>query len=305
MEESILNQLDGYEDRKKNNVPQDNIPQHSELQNDRSSVKQVADTDVDPYKIQVNLPSDTPIVILFGPASSGKSMALVRLARYLNSRGYSLTPNPSFWANYTDVYAKKCNGFDDFINTSTAVNGNGVTDFMLVDVSNRSGRCICRILDAPGEHFFNQQGFRENGSISYPPYLNKIFSLGNQYRKWVFIAEPGWNPNPQPAIRSAYINAIARLKSNMGSKDRVIVLCSKSDLHSQWIVANKPNIKQFYNMINLQYPGLFNIFVNNNPVSWLFGGKAYEFIPFVAGTFEGLYTPSNDVYPARLWQAIY
>lgn len=46
----------------------------------------------------VNIPPDAPIVILFGPTSCGKSMALKRLTRYLRQSGnyQAIEPERSF-----------------------------------------------------------------------------------------------------------------------------------------------------------------------------------------------------------------
>lgn len=43
----------------------------------------------DPNKIMVTVAdTETPIVVLYGPPSCGKTMTLVRLSRYLRSKGY-------------------------------------------------------------------------------------------------------------------------------------------------------------------------------------------------------------------------
>ncbi len=47
-----------------------------------------------------------PIVIFVGPASSGKSMILVRLAKYLRNQGYTIKTDPTFLN--TDKYHNDC-----------------------------------------------------------------------------------------------------------------------------------------------------------------------------------------------------
>ena len=47
----------------------------------------------DPNSITVTVSDpNTPIVILYGPPSCGKTMTLVRMTRYLQSQGYTVVP---------------------------------------------------------------------------------------------------------------------------------------------------------------------------------------------------------------------
>lgn len=46
--------------------------------------------------IQVTISDPRPIVILFGAKTSGKTMTLVRLTRYLRSQGYRVDPDKTF-----------------------------------------------------------------------------------------------------------------------------------------------------------------------------------------------------------------
>ena len=51
----------------------------------------------------------TPIVMLFGPRSSGKSMTLVRLSRYLHDLGYTIKVDKTFKSDAK--YKEKCEKF--------------------------------------------------------------------------------------------------------------------------------------------------------------------------------------------------
>ena len=47
-----------------------------------------------------------PIIMLFGPPTSGKSMTLVRLARYLRKQGYTVKADPTFKSD--NAYKARC-----------------------------------------------------------------------------------------------------------------------------------------------------------------------------------------------------
>ena len=62
----------------------------------------------DPNSIKVTIADPkTPIVVLYGPPSCGKTMTLVRLTRYLNSKGYSVVPDRIFVHRMT-LTIKRC-----------------------------------------------------------------------------------------------------------------------------------------------------------------------------------------------------
>ena len=67
---------------------------HSPMENTSSSS---SNSSTDPNAITVTIADhDTPIVVLYGPPACGKTMTLVRLARYLKDKGYQVVPDNSF-----------------------------------------------------------------------------------------------------------------------------------------------------------------------------------------------------------------
>ena len=77
----------------------------------------------DPNQIRVTIADGkAPLVILFGPPACGKTMTLVRLARYLNKQGYKISPiktfRPSDDQNYVEIC--KSENFSRIINSPDA-----------------------------------------------------------------------------------------------------------------------------------------------------------------------------------------
>ena len=85
------------------------------------NVRTYSDAEVNnPAVINVTIPDrDTPIVVLFGPPQSGKTMTMIRMAEYLSnaSRGYTVSPVNTFRASYDTNYAKNCKDFNGMINS--------------------------------------------------------------------------------------------------------------------------------------------------------------------------------------------
>ena len=77
---------------------------------DRNEIKGLSKAEYeDPNQIRVTI-ADTkaPIVVLFGPPACGKTMTLVRLARFLNKRGYIISPIRTFRPNDDLNYVELC-----------------------------------------------------------------------------------------------------------------------------------------------------------------------------------------------------
>ena len=60
-----------------------------------------------------------PVVVFVGPPSSGKSMILVRLAKFLRNEGYTIKTDPTFLN--TKKYQEDCQKFNDKLNTNIAL----------------------------------------------------------------------------------------------------------------------------------------------------------------------------------------
>lgn len=244
----------------------------------------------------------SPIIMLFGPRSSGKSMTLVRLARYLRSKGYTIKTDFTFRSD--PDYRKKCDEFEKNLDTRDALPGNAYTDFLLLKVS-KQGRTICQFLEAPGEHYFDPEKI---GAENFPPYMTEIIRTLKNRKIWVFIAEAKWYVNPK--TRAAYVGRIRKCKDVLVKpKDRFIILYNKIDQRDELFRNGRIIPKAAERTMREEYDGLADAFKNNNPTTSLWRDCDYSFVPFCTGYYSMSgnklkYTPSEDHYPAKLWKRL-
>lgn len=252
--------------------------------------------------IKVTISDPCPIVILFGAKTSGKTMTLIRLTRYLRIQGYRVEPDRVFRSSNSRSYRKMCDKFDETVTNDNAAGGTSMIGFMLVTVRDGNGNPICQILEAPGEHYFDE----ENRSNPFPRYINEILTMQNR-RTWVFIVERNWKDS---SVRNAYAEKIISMQDIMPSSDKVIFTCHKADLSRGLFKSGQPIVKQFFNDIKNQYPGIFSRYKNSNPITSIWKQYNFDFVVFSSGIFNELqnggqsFTPSQDFYPEMLWEKI-
>ena len=238
---------------------------------------------------------------MYGPPSCGKTMTLVRLARYLKSIGYSVVPEKTFRPSYDTNYKEMCEHFDEMINSDNAAQSTSHIGFMLVKVL-KNGKPICQLLEAPGELYFTP----EAPNAPYPPYADAIFA-GQNRKLWAIMLEPDW-ADLKP--RANYVTRIKKLKTKMGDNDKVLFVYNKIDLTDYVIKVGHVNIKEAIHNVENLYPNIFVPFQNQNPLTKLITKYNCEFVPFMTGTYVekmsgGLtYTEGSSVYAQKLWNAM-
>jgi len=253
----------------------------------------------DPNRIKVTIADTrTPVVILYGPPSCGKTMTLVRLTRYLKSEGYAVVPEKTFRSVTDTNYQNLCENFDMMINANDAAGSTAGISFMLVKVL-KNGKPICQILEAPGEYYFNP----ENPNQAYPPYVYEIINSDNR-KVWAIMVEPDWNDS---IPRANYVTRIRELKAQMSAHDKVIFVYNKIDKTPFVRSAGQVNTSEaIKNVMNL-YPDIFVPFKNQNPVTKLWKEYNCEFVPFMTGNYSQnmtggfTYTQSPNAYAQKLW----
>lgn len=286
--------------QKKSTSSEDSKEQKSEATTSGMTIEE----ERDPNKIQVTISDSSPVIILFGARTSGKTMTLVRMTRYLRQKGYKVEPDRIFRPSNSAHYEKMCNEFDKNINNNDlGGSGTNTISFMLVKVMNANGEPICQILEAPGEHYFEPNDIHK----PFPRYINEICNINNP-KTWVFIVERSWS---NETVRRAYANKIIEMESQIDLKDKVIFMCHKVDRHKNLIINRNPNDSQFFIDIKNQYPGIFDKYSNKTPIINWFNKYKFQFVTFSAGDFNILasgsgetFTESNYKYPEKLWTAI-
>jgi hypothetical protein len=258
--------------------------------------------DLEPNKIKVTISDPSPVIILFGAGASGKTMTLIRLTRWLKEHGYKVEPDRNFRPSNSLHYKQMCESFNEIVNSDYAVGRNRIMDFMLIKVMNKYGEPICQILEAPGEHYFNDRFPNQQ----FPRYINDICTINNP-KTWMFIVEYEWKDKQD---RSNYADKIIEMQGRIEPKDRIIFTCHKADRHRALFSAGQPNREQFFKNIKNQYEGIFSKYMNKNPITKLWRKYNFDFVVFSAGVFNDTndggksYTQSNDRYPAELWKSI-
>ena len=251
----------------------------------------------------------SPIVVFVGPAASGKSMILVRLAQYLRNSGYIIEPDPSFVG--TDQYVQEdCKEFKSKLSTDIALDG--TVKHLLVSVRDKERNKIAQLLEAPGEDFFNPQ----NPTSPIPTYLNTIMASQNR-KTYVIILDldSKFSLRNHHKERALYAQRlISQIYPNIHKKrDRIILLYNKLDLTGYATIHGVTNLTAAKEDSVQLYPMVYNSMKKK-----YFGGLVevddFVFKPFCTGVYTDqtdengndfqTYVPADDCYPKELWQEI-
>lgn len=242
----------------------------------------------------------SPIVMLFGPRSSGKSMTLVRLSRYLRDCGYTVKVDKTFKSDVK--YKEKCEKFLKDLDTKEALSGNAYTDFLLVKII-KNGITVCQFLEAPGEHYFDPD---DVSARNFPPYMTEIIRKLKNRKIWAFITEAEWDVNN--SVKKSYVRRISNCKAQLVRKtDRFIILYNKVDQKDELFDNGQIHFSSAERLMHEEYDGLARLFANQNPITSLWRKYNYKFVPFCTGYYEKntlKYTESEEQYPKMLWNAL-
>lgn len=250
-----------------------------------------------------------PVIILFGAPASGKSMTLVRLARYLRKvKGLTVAADRTFKSG--DSYAELCNQFERHLNTETALPSTKDDEFLMVKIY-ENGRLIVHILEAPGEHFFKPLSPKEmhiSGQINTRPYLTKIIDQIPNRKIWAFLLQAQWGFGGNNY--DAFVDTIRTCKDRfIRPTDRTILLYNQVDVLNHLFKNARIMPKQAELAMRSEYSGIEGIFKNTNPLTSLWKDYTYSFVPFSTGTYsmekgEKVYTESKSYFPEMLWETL-
>jgi len=241
-----------------------------------------------------------PVILLIGPASAGKTVTLIRLAKYLRSKGdFKILPNEDFRDD--EEYSESCKQFQHILNSNNLAPAPTVPiNFLLVDIY-RNNKLDYHILEAPGEHFFDTQNPYQNTNRAY---LASLFSKDVK-KVMVFIFEK--NMLSSDELQQAYANRLSHFVSLVKPKneDRILFMLNKVDKLpvQEYGTVNAKEVKK-YIYENSNFNSLKHAIINVK------GLDPVAFIPFSSGTFneidEGKQSMvlSNEDYPKSLWNSI-
>lgn len=283
----------------------------STINNEEQKIKGLSKEEYnDPNQIRVTITDDeAPLIILFGPPACGKTMTLVRLTRYLNKQGYKISPIKTFRPNDDQNYNEICKpeNFSKIINSPDAANSTSNISFMLVEVL-KNGKRLCQILESPGEHLFDPQ----KPTKPFPTYVNNIIHCNNR-KLWTIMVEPNWKDDVD---RNNYVARIKELSLQMDRKDRTLFIYNMIDKTNFVRGKGDVNIPEAHKDVRKNYPGIFEIFRNQNPITKWWRDYNCGFIPFQTGTYTKTtkqdskgntvwnYQEGADDYPQMLWNEI-
>jgi len=239
-----------------------------------------------------------PAVVFVGPKESGKTTALLRLARYIGQKEECIVgPNRNFRSD--PQYQKVVEFFlDSLHNSDWAPRGNAPIDFITVDVS-KKGKPVCQFLEAPGEHYFDSSNPYD---ITFVPYLNRLFSNRRINKTMVFFFWDGMldNKNLVP-----YSTRLCNILNKLDPKyDDVIIVQNKVDKNPELFQGPFPNIKSVKNKLtnNPDFTTFFQTLKDRRLQT--------QFVAFSSGDFQVLddgrqrCTESMEDYPRNLWNAL-
>lgn len=281
--------------------PQVDSYEEVEQTTSEESNSEIAEEEIDEDDIAIS-DKNSPIIMLFGPRSSGKSMTLVRLSRYLRDNDYRIIVDETFKSGA--VHKKRCQDFLNNLNTREALPGTPYKDFLLVKVS-KHGTTICQFLEAPGEHYFDP---KDIDASNFPPYMTEIIRKLPNRKIWTFVTEAKWDVSHQ--VKNAYVDRIRNCKNVlMQSTDRCIIMYNKIDLQTHLFENGKIHLLPAEITMRQEYDGLANVFRNTNPITSLWRPYNYKFVTFCTGYYfkekgKLKYKNSEDMYPKMLWDAL-
>lgn len=306
-ERIIIKLQNNIQDKKENSTNKFvNVHQNSEWLDDALKSNKNFSTifDHDPNTEVVNFVNEeVPIVMFYGPPAVGKTMTIIRLARYLLEHGYTVVPNKVFRLSDYSRYQSLCDSFSELLNSGSVAQGTDIGGTMLIDII-KNGKTIIQFLDTTGEMVDLNDDDKE---IEYPSYFTQFINTKNP-KMWLVLLEPHFG---DVAKRETYSNRIKKLRCCYSrTEDDFVFVYNKIDLTSFFVSYGKVYDKAYINDIKVMYPGLLNFFQIRNPIRKIFQKYSCRILPFQTGSYHlnkygnQLYIPGPVEYVEELWKVI-
>lgn len=295
---------------------QDSTPISTDLSlEDTMAVNQISQTVQSAQTPQVNqiINTGVPVVVFVGPPSSGKSMILVRLAKFLRNQGFTVKPDETFLN--TPQYIEGCREFRAKLNTNVALDG--TVKYLLVDVYDQNHRAVAKLLEAPGEDFYDpdpKTAAKNNNGLK--PYLTTIMASKNPKSYVVLLdLDSEISFRNDSSHREGYMQRfLDDFYPNINNQaDQIVLLYNKIDT-TPWGSIHACNDKKGAREdAKLYYEQLFNT-MKVTTLGGFLTVDNFTFHTFCTGIFAKqqddmgnnyeTYNVANDCYPDTLWKEI-
>lgn len=298
------------------NQPQESTQQTQVAQQNtpQESVSSTPSTPVSGIVIPSIVDQKTPIVVFVGPPASGKSMILVRIAKYLREMGFTIKADRTFIN--TEKYREGCTKFENLLDTNIALDG--TVEYLLVDVRDKDGNNVAKLLEAPGEHFYDtkNEGINSNNT-TVQGYLSKIMTSNNPK---TYVALLDLDSDISFRNNGTHRNRYTTRLLNTfyfqihQDRDRFVLLYNKVDEPGFGTIhgISDAKKKQARKDAEMYYPTLFNTMKVTKLVFFTMDDFAFQ--TFCTGKYTKVtddngneykqYDISNNSYPRDLWMDI-
>lgn len=302
------------------NLPQENVENNKNVQvnTEVTSAPTSTSTNQPSGAPNVVIPSivdqQTPIVVFVGPPASGKSMILVRIAKYLREVGFTIKADRTFIN--TAKYRQGCDAFENLLDTNIALPG--TVEYLLVDVRDKDGNNVAKLLEAPGEHFYDTKndGLNDNNK-TVQGYLSTIIASNNP-KTYVALLDLDSDISFRNNVthRNRYTQRLLeKFYSQIHpDKDRFILLYNKVDEPGYGTIhgISETKKKQARRDAEMYYTTLFNTMKVTKLVFFTMDDFAFQ--TFCTGSYTNVtdengneykqYDMSDNSYPQDLWMDI-
>lgn len=303
-----------------NNLQQQVFPEVSTTQSEASIVSSPSVDETQPVNESYGgmatptiVNQNVPVVVFVGPPSSGKSMILVRLAKFLRTQGYTVKTDPTFLN--TAKYQEDCEKFQTSLATTTALPGS--VTFLLVNIYDKCGVVVAKLLEAPGEDFYTTDSakIRSGKNNMIEPYLQTIMTSRN-IKSYVMLLDLDSDlsfrrdGNHRQSYEQRILNDFYRNIDK--NRDRVVLLYNKIDRTPFGDIHGCNNLSGALQDAKNFYPTLFAS-MKVTKFGFLTMDN-FSFKTFCTGMFARqtnnlgeeyqTYNIASDAYPRDLWKEI-